>query len=199
VLQGHARARAAVNQGDLLQAAKVLCDEFGALLNMEPFWRNVQDAATTGEEHTAAAVSLLREITSFIEAERDVFKGLGIPEDKWGPIIKDAFSGRSRSEDAVPLSSAQTVIELNAFRRDLEEARSLVCDELEKSRGRFASEWIVSETGVRVLADAAAMGVNASLIALPPLPLASIFAAVRAARKDVPDIIAFVKSWRRRR
>jgi hypothetical protein len=181
IIEGHARARAAVNQGDLLQAAKVLCDEFGALLNMEPFWRNVQDAATTGEEHTAAAVSLLREITSFIEAERDVFKGLGIPED------------------AVPLSSAQTVIELNAFRRDLEEARSLVCDELEKSRGRFASEWIVSETGVRVLADAAAMGVNASLIALPPLPLASIFAAVRAARKDVPDIIAFVKSWRRRR
>jgi len=199
IIDGHRRARAAVEAGNLLQAAKVLCEEFNALLIMPSFWNSVQDAAEKGQQHTTDAVALLNEVTAFIDAERDVFKKLGTPEAQWGPILKDAFSGRDRSVDAAMLASAHLVIELKAFRRDLKDARDLICDESNQSQGRFASEWIVSETGVRVLADAAALAVNASLFALPPLPLASIFSAIRAVRQDVPAIINLIKSLARRK
>jgi hypothetical protein len=198
IVDGHGRARAAVDEGNLLQAAKVLCEEFNSLLHMESFWDSVRDAAQSVQENTADAIGLLNEVTVFIDLERDVFKGLGIPEEKWGPILKDAFSGRNRSVDAAALASGQLVIELNAFRRDLAEAKDLICQESNNPRGRFASEWIVSEMGVRVLADSAALAVNATLFAVPPLPLVSIFSGILAVRQDVPAIIHFIKSWWRR-
>jgi hypothetical protein len=199
IVDGHSRARAAVNAGDLLSAANVLCEEFGALLSMRQFWDNVIDVTQTQGEHAAAAVALLNEVGAFIEQEAAVFEGLGVKEAQWSQVLKDAMSGRLRSEDATALAPGQLTLELRAFERDLLVARDLICEESKIGPGKAATRWIVSETGVRVLADAAAMGANAAVIALPPLPLASIFAAVRAVRQDVPALIDILSSLRRRR
>jgi hypothetical protein len=138
------------------RGAKILCEEFGLLINANrSFWEGVHDTTQALEERRSYDKEFLNNVRLLIDMEAQVFASLGIDESRSGPILSAVYGGLRLSEmgdDPVPDALA-------AVRRSLEDATKLVCKESTGLLGQ-ATSWVLSWRGARVLAGAAVVGAN---------------------------------------
>ena len=197
LVDAHAKARQAVELGRLLEAAKILCSEFQDLLGRHGLWEDLEAGARLAQPHSDDAASLLEEVGRLIDEEAEVLSGLGIAPPQATAILRDVYAGRSLS--ARP-ENAQLDGQIREGRAELAELQKLICAESEKGAFRYACAWVMSETGVRIIADAATIAANVTVVTgLPHVTFASALVAVRVMRQDIRDCRAFLTYLKKRR
>lgn len=149
----------AIDEGHFQESARLLCEEFKRLLNMQSYWQDMGSTiAEINSKHAVQGRKFLGNLVRLVDAESQVFSKLDINDEDSRLVLGNAYGSlklaMAQSKEYDP--SPETFSNLKSA---LDRAKQVVC---KNSKGRLARvrNFLLSWKGVRVLAGGATLTAN---------------------------------------